>query len=137
MARLFITLGAAFAFLSVALGAFGAHALRPLLTVRALDVFETGARYQMFHALALLWVGLALSASDRTALRVAGWGFTLGILLFSGSLYTLALSGVTRFGAVAPLGGSAFLLGWGACLWAALRGPFPEPPRTRLGGGQG
>jgi len=130
MARLFISLGAFFALLSVALGAFGAHALRGLLTPRSLEVFDTGARYQMVHALGLLWVGLLLSFTGRPALRLAGWSFTVGILLFSGSLYALALSGIGGFGAVAPLGGTAFLLGWGACLWSALRGPLlpGDPP---------
>lgn len=113
-ARIFGSLGAAFAFLAVALGAFGAHALRGSLEPRALEIFETGVRYQLAHALALVLVSLLLAGPGRTdALGVsAGWAFTVGILVFSGSLYLLALTGVGRWGAVTPIGGAAFLVGW-------------------------
>jgi uncharacterized membrane protein YgdD (TMEM256/DUF423 family) len=117
MDRLFITLGAASALLAVAAGAFGAHALRGLLAPNLLDAFETGARYQMYHALALLAVGILLgrySIGGAPWLSAAGWLFVAGTLLFSGSLYALALTSARLLGAVTPLGGVAFLAGWAA-----------------------
>ena len=121
-ASLFIVLGALSGFVSVAAGAFGAHALRKRLSADLLAVFETGARYQMFHALGLVGVGLLLGRQPSAALGAAGWLFFVGTVLFSGSLYALALSGVRRFGAIAPLGGLALLGGWLALGWAALGG---------------
>lgn len=118
--RSFATLGAAFAFLGVAAGAFGAHALRARLEPSLLAVFDTGARYQLIHALALIAVWLAEPRGSRRALAAAGVLFTAGILLFSGSLYALALSGVRAWGAVTPFGGLCFLAGWVA-LGAAVR----------------
>ena len=115
MARIFLLLGALAAFLAVAFGAFGAHALRSRLSAEMLAVFETGVRYQMYHALALLLVDALMPRMGGWLVVAAGWLFTAGILLFSGSLYALALSGVTWLGAVTPLGGLAFLAGW-ACL---------------------
>jgi uncharacterized membrane protein YgdD (TMEM256/DUF423 family) len=113
--RLFITLAALSGCLAVALGAFGAHALRDRLSPDALQVFQTGVSYQMYHALALLAVGILLarfSTQGSAWLSAAGWLFAAGSLLFSGSLYLLALSGTTWLGAITPLGGVAFLLGW-------------------------
>ena len=110
-------MGAMSALLAVAAGAFGAHALRGRLASDLLEVFETAARYQMYHALALLVVGLVLSrasAGGGAWLGAAGWLFLAGTLLFSGSLYALALSGARWLGAVTPLGGLAFLAGWAA-----------------------
>ncbi len=115
MDRLFFGLGAVSAFMSVAAGAFGAHALRGRLAPDLLAVFETGARYQMYHALALLAVAWAMTRWPGALLAWAGWLFLLGTVLFSGSLYALALSGVRWLGAITPLGGLAFLAGW-ACL---------------------
>jgi len=112
MDRTFAVLGAAFAFLAVALGAFAAHALQARLEPRYLEVFETGARYQMFHALALVVVGLLLARWPGGMAIWAGWAFVVGILLFSGSLYLLAVTGVRGWGAVTPVGGVAFLVGW-------------------------
>src|SRR6266540_3657108 len=115
MDRVFITLGALSAFLAVAAGAFGAHALRERLSGSALDTFQTGAQYQMYHALALLAVGVLLarfSIDGSTWLSAAGWLFVAGTVLFSGSLYLLALSDVRWLGAITPLGGLAFLVGW-------------------------
>jgi uncharacterized membrane protein YgdD (TMEM256/DUF423 family) len=112
MDRLFFTLGAVSALLSVAAGAFGAHALRARLDPGALAVFETAARYQMFHALGLLAVAWAVTRWPGPWLPRAGWLFVAGTLLFSGSLYALALSGVRWLGAITPLGGAAFLAGW-------------------------
>jgi len=113
--RLFIVVGALSGFLAVAAGAFGAHALRARLTADMLDVFQTGAQYQMYHALALLAVGILLGrfSVDGSAWLVwSGWLFIAGTVLFSGSLYALSLTGVTWLGAITPLGGLGFLAGW-------------------------
>lgn len=126
MDRRFFALGAVSAFLSVAAGAFGAHALRSRLAPDLLAVFETGARYQMYHALGLLAVGWAAARWPGPLAAAAGWLFLLGTLLFSGSLYGLALSGTRWLGAITPLGGAAFLAGW-ICLALAAR-PQGGPP---------
>lgn len=120
MDRLFFSLGAASAFVAVAAGAFGAHALRARLSPELLAVFETGARYQMYHALGLMAVAWAVTRWPGALPQWAGWLFVGGTLLFSGSLYALALSGVRALGAVTPLGGVAFLAGW-VCLALAAR----------------
>jgi uncharacterized membrane protein YgdD (TMEM256/DUF423 family) len=115
MDRIFITIGALSGFLAVAAGAFGAHALRDRLTTDMLGVFQTGVTYQMYHALALVGVGILLarfSMDESAFVSAAGWLFVAGTLLFSGSLYALSLSGTTWLGAITPLGGIAFLLGW-------------------------
>lgn len=112
MARTFWWLGCMFGLTGVAAGAFGAHALRARLPADLLAVFETGARYQMYHALALLAVALLASRTASGAVTAAGWLFTAGIVVFSGSLYALALTGVRVLGAVTPLGGVCFLAGW-------------------------
>ncbi|MEO0852878.1 MAG: DUF423 domain-containing protein [Cyanobacteria bacterium J06648_11] len=114
MMRLFLIAGALLAGLSVALGAFATHALGGKLDSRSLDIFETAARYEMYHALALIAVGLLGKQQEEldAALTVAGTGFSLGIALFCGSLYALSLTGVKGLGAIAPLGGMAFLIGW-------------------------
>ena len=116
--RTFLLLGGLAGFIGVALGAFGAHGLRTRLPPEMLAVFETGVRYQMYHACAILIVALAAARLDGWLIRTAGWSFAIGIVLFSGSLYALALSRITLFGAVTPIGGLAFLAGW-ACLIAA------------------
>ena len=110
--RLWIVLGAANAFLSVAAGAFGAHALKARLSPELLTIFETGARYHMYHALGLIAVGLVAQARPSPLLPASGWAMLAGIVLFSGSLYALALSGVRALGAITPLGGLGFLVGW-------------------------
>src|SRR5262245_23291186 len=115
MDRTFLLLGAIFGFLGVGLGAFGAHGLRTRVSPEMLAVFETGVRYHMYHALALILVALVMPRMSGWLVMTAGWSFVGGILLFSGSLYALALSGMTILGAVTPLGGLAFLAGW-ACL---------------------
>jgi len=112
MDRDFFALGSASAFLAVAAGAFGAHALRVRLSPELLTAFETGTRYQMYHALALLAVAWAAAQWPGSLPRAAGWCFVAGTVLFSGSLYALALSGLRWFGAITPLGGVAFLAGW-------------------------
>jgi len=117
----FLSLGALFAFVAVAGGAFGAHSLKAILSPDMLTVFETGVRYQMYHALALLTVGWAAHQYPQASFHVAGWLFVAGILLFSGSLYVLALSGVRWLGAITPLGGVCFLGGWAVLAWQFWR----------------
>lgn len=117
MDRVFLSTGAVSALIAVAAGAFGAHALRDRLTPELLGTWTTGANYQMYHALALLAVGLLLgrlSIGGSPLLTIAGWLFVAGTVLFSGSLYALALTGVTWLGAITPLGGLAFLAAWAA-----------------------
>jgi uncharacterized membrane protein YgdD (TMEM256/DUF423 family) len=121
MDRLFFSLGAASALLSVAAGAFGAHALRSRLSPEYLAVFETAARYQMYHALGLVAVAWAVSRWPGGMAQAAGWFFVTGTVLFSGSLYALALTGARWLGAVTPLGGVAFLAGWLCLLLSARR----------------
>jgi uncharacterized membrane protein YgdD (TMEM256/DUF423 family) len=121
MDRTFLLIGAVLGFLGVAFGAFGAHALRARLSADMLAVFETGVRYQMYHTFAVLIVAAAIGHLGRTHLLVAaGWLFTAGIVLFSGSLYALALTGVGTLGAITPIGGLLFLLGWAALVLFAL-----------------
>jgi len=122
-ARLALALGAAAMFLAVALGAFGAHALKARLPADMTAVWQTAVQYHAWHALALLATGLLLLHwPERTGLGVAAWLFAAGIVLFSGSLYAMALSGVRGLGAVTPFGGVAFLAGWAAMVWAIARG---------------
>jgi uncharacterized membrane protein YgdD (TMEM256/DUF423 family) len=116
--RLFFAAGAISAFVAVALGAFAAHGLKARLAPELLATFEVGVRYQMYHALALLGVAWAATRWPGALVPAAGWLFVAGTLLFSGSLYLLALGGVKWLGAITPLGGLAFLAGW-ACLAAA------------------
>jgi uncharacterized membrane protein YgdD (TMEM256/DUF423 family) len=123
MDRTFLLLAAILGFLGVAIGAFGAHGLRSRLTPEMLAVFETGVRYQMYHVFALLIVSAAIGhLGNARLLMMAGWFFFAGILIFSGSLYALALTGRGVLGAITPLGGLALLVGW-ACLalFAAAR----------------
>jgi uncharacterized membrane protein YgdD (TMEM256/DUF423 family) len=120
-----LALGAAFAMLAVMIGAFAAHGLKSILGGYQLGLFETAARYQMYHALALMIVGL-VSLQNRFSerlLKLAALAFSVGILLFSGSLYLLALSGIRWLGAITPLGGTAFLAGWLLLIIAALKAP--------------
>jgi uncharacterized membrane protein YgdD (TMEM256/DUF423 family) len=119
MHRTFWTLGCVFGFLAVAAGAFGAHALRARLGAEMLAVWETAARYQMYHALALLAVAMAAARWPGGGWTAAGWLFTAGIAVFCGSLYLLALTGTRWLGAITPLGGLCFLAGWVALALAA------------------
>jgi uncharacterized membrane protein YgdD (TMEM256/DUF423 family) len=121
-ARLFFALGSILAGLAVAFGAFGAHGLRNTLSADDLATFETGVRYQMYHGLALVAVAWAATHWESTLVTVAGWSFVAGIVLFSGSLYMLVLTGPRWLGAVTPLGGVAFLVGWALLAWTALQG---------------
>lgn len=106
------TLAALLALLGVALGAFGAHGLKGRLDASLLQAFETGVRYQLYHALALLYVGERAGRAAHSGFRLAGWLFVAGVVLFSGSLYALALTGERLWGAVTPVGGACFLAGW-------------------------
>ncbi len=119
--RLFILLGSLSGFIAVAAGAFGAHALRQRLPSEMLSIFETGARYQMYHALALLAVGIAASIRQAPSIQLAGWCFVAGTVLFSGSLDLLAFTENRVIGALTPLGGMAFLLGWLSLAWGVWR----------------
>ena len=113
MTQLFITLAAILGGLSVTAGAFATHALKATLSARAIEIFETAARYQMYHAIALLIVALLMLRTDSpTILGVTGWAFIVGIVIFSGSLYALSLTDIKILGAIAPLGGAAFIIGW-------------------------
>jgi uncharacterized membrane protein YgdD (TMEM256/DUF423 family) len=113
--RGFWTLGAVLALIAVAAGAFGAHGLRARLTEDMLAIFETAARYQMYHSLGLIGVAVAVAQWPNNFTQAAGWSFVVGIVIFSGSLYVLALTGARWLGAITPIGGVAFLVGW-ACL---------------------
>jgi uncharacterized membrane protein YgdD (TMEM256/DUF423 family) len=113
--EMILALGATLAGLGVAAGAFGAHLLTERLTSKELDIWRTAASYQMYHALALIVVGRLLTRHASRLLRASCWLFISGILFFSGSLYLLAISGQTAFGSLTPIGGAAFLGGWG-CL---------------------
>ncbi|HEX5829866.1 MAG TPA: DUF423 domain-containing protein [Gemmatimonadaceae bacterium] len=121
MDRTFLFLGSLLAGLGVGAGAFGAHALRARLSPADLAIFETGVRYQMYHALALLAVAWVAARSPSALGAWAGWSFVAGTLIFSGSLYLLVLSGQRWLGAVTPIGGVAFLAGWGCLALLALR----------------
>lgn len=112
MTRAFWTLGCVFAFAGIAAGAFGAHALRDLVPQSLLAIFETGVRYQMYHALALLLTARAAALWPGKLTTLAGWLFVVGIVVFSGSLYVLATTGILWLGAVTPVGGVAFLAAW-------------------------
>jgi len=118
--RILIAAGALSAFLGVGLGAFGAHGLRTRLSADMLAVFEIGVRYQLYHALALLGAGAAATRLAPGALTAAAVLFVVGTLVFSGSLYVLALSGRKWLGAITPLGGLALLAGWACLSWAAI-----------------
>ena len=117
MTKIFMAIAAILGALSVAGGAFASHALKEQISERSLEIFETGAKYQMYHALALLLVAILLTRLDviPTTLVTSGIAFIVGVFLFSGSLYALSLTGIKWLGAITPLGGVAFLIGWG-CL---------------------
>jgi uncharacterized membrane protein YgdD (TMEM256/DUF423 family) len=118
MSAVFWVLGSLFGFLGVAAGAFGAHALQARVTPQLLGVFETAVRYQMYHAVGLLAAAWLVGHSASRSAAAAGWLFFAGIVIFSGSLYILVLSGVRWWGAVTPVGGVAFLAGWAMLAWA-------------------
>lgn len=118
--NIFLTLSALFGALGVAAGAFGAHGLESQLDADAIEVWNTAARYQMYHALALLGVAWLSTETATTAVTVAGWLFTAGVLVFSGTLYALALTDIKWLGAITPLGGLALIAAWVALFIASL-----------------
>lgn len=122
MERLFVMLGALSGAVGVGAGAFGAHALRARLEPRMLEVFETGARYQMYHAIGLLAVAWVASRWPGSLSTASGWLFVAGTVLFSGSLYAMALTGVRVLGAITPIGGVCFIAGWVCLALAAAKG---------------
>ena len=118
MTKFFLIIGALSCFLTVAIGAFGAHSLRVILTAnQRIDTFELAVKYQFYHSLALLLVGVLLHLSKNTGFASAGYCFLGGICVFSGSLYALALTNVGKLGAITPVGGVLFLVGWGIMCW--------------------
>jgi len=122
MTRLFVGLGAIAALIGVALGAFGAHGVEGRVSPERVETFRTGVEYQMYHALALLVVGWAAAQGWGPPLHWAGYCFAAGIVIFSGSLYLLVLTDTGWLGAITPIGGVAFIVGWGLLAWAALSG---------------
>lgn len=121
MDRLFLIIAACSGAVSVGAGAFGAHALRARLEPRLLEVFQTGAQYQMYHALALIGVAWVASRWPGALSSASGWLFVAGTVLFSGSLYAMALTGVRALGAITPLGGVCFIAGWVTLALAVMR----------------
>jgi uncharacterized membrane protein YgdD (TMEM256/DUF423 family) len=117
MVKFWLIAAAISGFLSVALGAFGAHTLKNVLDEHGKSIYEKAVLYQMFHTIALFVVGILQHFVKDTSFSIAGWGFLIGILLFSGSLYALAATGIKWLGAITPFGGTAFLFGW---FWLAL-----------------
>ncbi len=115
----FFSLGAVLGALGVAAGAFGAHGLKARLSPEMLAAFETGVRYHLIHALALLVVAWATTRWASAAIHAAGWLFLVGVLLFSGSLYAMCLTGMRELGAITPIGGAAFIMGWLLLAWGA------------------
>lgn len=122
MSRLFFAFGSGFALIAVITGAFAAHALKTRLSPDMFQVFEVAVRYQMYHALGLIAVAWAASQWSSQLITASGWLFVAGIVIFSGSLYILSLTGVRWLGAITPIGGVAFIIGWGCLLWVAIRG---------------
>ena len=115
-------IGSGFGMLAVIVGAFGAHGLKSVLDANnRLDTFETAVKYQFYHALALVLLGILMNQFQHRSFILSGWGFVIGILLFSGSLYILSLTGMNKLGAVAPIGGLAFVIGWGALIWGIIK----------------
>lgn len=122
MVKQFLMISAGSGLIAVCLGAFGAHGLRGKIDANLLSAFQTGVQYQFYHTLALLFIALlAIQLPDNKALLVAGWTFVLGIILFSGSLYGLALGGPRWLGPITPLGGLSFIVGWCCMLLATWR----------------
>ena len=127
MTKQLIAIASANGFVAVTLGAFGAHGLEQIMAPYLLNTFNTGVEYHMYHALALFGTAiLSLHYPGEKLLTVSAWLFLLGILLFPGSLYILSLSEISWFGAIAPIGGSLFLAGWGALFWFAISKRSPR-----------
>ncbi|MFZ6712152.1 DUF423 domain-containing protein [Undibacterium sp. TC9W] len=120
-ARSFIATAAILMFIGVAAGAFGAHGLKQMLSADMLAIWQTAVTYQMVHGLGMLALGIMLQQQDNALLRKAAWAMLAGVIIFSGSLYALALTGLRILGAITPIGGVAFLAGWAMLAWAAIR----------------
>lgn len=119
-----ILVGSIFGFLAVGIGAFGAHGLKPYLTEETIKIFETGNKYHFYHSIVLLWIGSLLLGNSLSSIQVkrlnlAGVFFLIGILIFSGTLYTLSITGVRWLGAITPIGGLSFLVGWALLIWSS------------------
>ena len=128
MERFFFIAGSISAFLGVTLGAFAAHRLKIHLSPEMLNIFEVGVRYHLYHALALLAVAWATTRWPGGLLVAAGWLFIVGTIIFSGSLYLLSLTGLRWFGAITPIGGTVFLLGWLCLTWRVWQGNAANLP---------
>jgi len=122
MCRALVATGGALGFLGVALGAFGAHALKERITAEHLVTYQVGVQYHLIHALAILFVAIV---ADKLNTRTVGWLWVAGIVLFSGSLYALALTGIRVLGAITPLGGVCFLTGWALLVFRAATAKEP------------
>ena len=123
MGQIFISISAILGLVGVALGAFGAHGLKERLSADMMSVYQTGSHYHLIHVLALLGIGILARQMDVTAIKVAGISMIFGILVFSGSLYALAISEVRILGAITPIGGVGFMVGWAALALAAIQNP--------------
>jgi len=124
MTNRILIIGSLMAGIGVAAGAFGAHGLRPILSEKMMAVFETGVRYHLVHAVAMLIAGLSAHWFHHRVFVRAGWSFWIGILIFSGSLYTLALTEIRTLGILTPFGGLAFLIGWSLLAWGYWQAPL-------------
>ena len=125
MQKTFLLIASILGTLSVSIGAFGAHALKARLeAIQRLDTFETAVKYQFYHTFAILVVALLLDKISGKGLEYAGWSFLGGIIVFSGSLYILCLTGVTKWGAVTPFGGLLFIIGWVLLGWSVIKSVF-------------
>ena len=122
MQKIFLILGSVFGGLAVMIGAFGAHALRNILESSGrTETFETAVKYQFYHALALMLLGVLMFNIKHPFFTYAGYSFTVGILIFSGSLYILCLTGITKFGMITPIGGVLFIAGWILLLYGIMK----------------
>lgn len=122
IAKLFLSLGAISGALGVIIGAFGAHGLKAKLSPDMLTVYQTGVQYHFYHTFALLAVGLLALKFQSGLLTSSGWSFLIGIIIFSGSLYTLSITGISKLGAITPIGGLFFIIGWVMLAVAVVKG---------------
>ena len=120
-AKQWMLAGSVMGFFSVALGAFGAHALKESLPEKSLVIFQTGVQYQMYHSIALLALGVWSALQPSLSTSLTGYAFITGVILFSGSLYALAVTQIHYLGMITPLGGLSFLLGWASFAWSVLK----------------
>ena len=122
MSKLFIVFGSALGALGVMIGAFGAHALKNMLeSTGRLETFETAVKYQFYHALALILLGILMNQQSHSFYQYSGYSFIAGIIIFSGSLYVLCLSGITKFGMITPIGGLMMIAGWFLLTMGAIK----------------